>query len=46
MRDIAQWRSQYHQCPVILGSATPSLESYARAEKNVYEFIIFTKSGE
>ena len=32
-RDIAQWRSQYHQCPVILGSATPSLESYARAEK-------------
>ncbi|MEJ7474718.1 primosomal protein N', partial [Staphylococcus saprophyticus] len=38
-RDIAQWRSQYHQCPVILGSATPSLESYARAEKNVYELL-------
>ena len=32
-RDIAQWRSRYHHCPVILGSATPSLESYARAEK-------------
>ncbi len=31
-RDIAQWRSQYHQCP-FLGSATPSLETYARAEK-------------
>lgn len=38
-RDIAKWRSQYHQCPVILGSATPSLESYARAEKDVYELL-------
>ncbi|MEJ7210377.1 hypothetical protein, partial [Staphylococcus capitis] len=28
-----------HQCPVILGSATPSLESYARAEKDVYELL-------
>ena len=32
-RDIAEWRSQFHQCPLVLGSATPSLESYARAEK-------------
>ena len=32
-REIAQWRSEYHHCPVILGSATPCLESYARAEK-------------
>ena len=38
-RDIAQWRSQYHHCPVILGSATPSLETYARAEKDVYELL-------
>ncbi|MEB8087119.1 primosomal protein N' [Staphylococcus pseudoxylosus] len=38
-RDIAQWRSQYHQCPLILGSATPSLETYARAEKGVYELL-------
>ncbi|OMG45092.1 primosomal protein N', partial [Paenibacillus macerans] len=38
-RDIAQWRSQFHHCPVVLGSATPSLESYARAEKNVYELL-------
>ncbi|MCM3282492.1 primosomal protein N' [Staphylococcus capitis] len=38
-RDIAQWRSQYHQCPVILGSATPSLETYARSEKDVYELL-------
>ncbi|NQD98376.1 primosomal protein N', partial [Staphylococcus xylosus] len=38
-RDIAQWRSQYHKCPLILGSATPSLETYARAEKGVYELL-------
>ena len=38
-RDIAQWRSSYHHCPVILGSATPSLESYARAEKDVYQLL-------
>ena len=38
-RDIAQWRSEYHQCPLILGSATPSLETYARADKGVYELL-------
>lgn len=35
-REIAQWRAKYHNCPVVLGSATPSLETYARAEKGVY----------
>ncbi|CEG22431.1 Primosomal protein N' [Planococcus massiliensis] len=39
-RDVAIWRSEYHQCPVILGSATPSLESYARAQKGVYELLV------
>ncbi|HDH4902665.1 TPA: primosomal protein N' [Staphylococcus argenteus] len=38
-REIAQWRSEYHHCPVILGSATPCLESYARAEKDVYQLL-------
>lgn len=37
--DIAKYRSKYHNCPIILGSATPSLESYARAKKNVYELL-------
>ncbi len=37
--DIAKWRSTYHKCPVVLGSATPSLESYARALKGVYHLI-------
>ena len=30
--DIAKWRSKYHQCPVVLGSATPCVESYASAK--------------
>lgn len=37
--DVAKWRSAYHKCPVVLGSATPTLETYARASKNVYELI-------
>ena len=38
-RDIAEKRSEYHNCPLILGSATPSLESMARAQKGVYKLI-------
>ena len=38
-RDIAIWRGRHHGCKVILASATPSLESYARAYKGVYQLI-------
>lgn len=38
-RDVAIWRSEYHHCPVILGSATPALETFARAKKNVYTLL-------
>ncbi|MEO4053577.1 primosomal protein N' [Solibacillus sp. CAU 1738] len=38
-RDVAIWRSEFHHCPVILGSATPALESFARAKKNVYKLL-------
>lgn len=38
-RDVAIWRSGFYQCPVILGSATPSLESFARAKKGVYKLL-------
>lgn len=38
-KDIALERSKYHKCPLVLGSATPSLEAYARAKKGVYELI-------
>ena len=37
--DIAIYRGRYHNCPVVLGSATPSIESYTRAISNVYELI-------
>lgn len=38
-RDVAIWRSEYHHCPVVLGSATPSLESRARAQVGKYELV-------
>lgn len=38
-RDVAIWRGKYHACPVLLGSATPSLESMARAQKGVYQLL-------
>ncbi|WP_102346990.1 primosomal protein N' [Bacillus sp. Marseille-P3661] len=38
-RDVAIKRGLNHRCPVILGSATPSLESFARAQKNVYQLL-------
>ncbi|REB09706.1 primosomal protein N' [Sporosarcina sp. BI001-red] len=38
-RDVAIWRAQFNHCPVILGSATPALESYARASKDVYRLL-------
>ena len=38
-RDIAILRSKYHNCSVLLGSATPSLESMARGEKGVYKLL-------
>lgn len=42
-RDLAIWRSKYHHCPVVLGSATPSLESRARAQKGVYELLVLNE---
>lgn len=42
-RDVAIERARFYQCPVILGSATPSLESYARTTKQVYSLLSLTK---
>lgn len=42
-KDVAILRSKYHSCPVLLGSATPSLESMARAGNKVYELLTLTK---
>ncbi|MEK8196867.1 primosomal protein N' [Lysinibacillus sp. FSL M8-0134] len=38
-RDVAIWRSEFYKCPIILGSATPALESFARAKKGVYTLL-------
>ena len=38
-KDIALLRSKYHKCPVVLGSATPSLETMARAKKGVFKLL-------
>ncbi|KOP82086.1 primosomal protein N' [Cytobacillus solani] len=38
-RNVAIKRGATHQCPVVLGSATPSLESFARAQKGVYTLL-------
>jgi primosomal protein N' (replication factor Y) (superfamily II helicase) len=38
-RDVAIKRGEHFNCPVVLGSATPSLESFARAQKNVYSLL-------
>ena len=42
-RDIAILRSKYHNCPIVLGSATPSLESFARAMNKNYELLVMKK---
>ncbi|KRL89665.1 primosomal protein N' [Lactobacillus kalixensis] len=42
-RDVAIWRSKYNHCPLVLGSATPSLGSRARAQKGVYTLLRLTK---
>ena len=33
--DIAKWRCKYHNCSLILGSATPSISTYLTTKKNV-----------
>ncbi|MBP2056929.1 primosomal protein N' (replication factor Y) [Lactobacillus colini] len=38
-RDVAILRSKFHNCPLVLGSATPSLASRARAQKGLYELL-------
>lgn len=38
-KEIALIRGKYHDCPVVFGSATPSLEVMARAKKGVYKLL-------
>lgn len=38
-RDLAVWRAKRHSCPIILGSATPSLESWHKAKSGAYSLL-------
>ena len=42
-RDVAIWRGKWNKCPIVLGSATPSLESFARAGNGVYRLVTMLK---
>ncbi|HGK8673783.1 TPA: primosomal protein N' [Streptococcus pneumoniae] len=42
-REVAILRAQYNQATLVLGSATPSLESRARAGKGVYQHLRLTQ---
>lgn len=39
-RDLAVWRAKQLAIPVVLGSATPSMESWWRAEQGVYRKLV------
>lgn len=41
--EVAKMRQRYHNCKMILGSATPSLETKSRALKGVYKQLFLTK---
>ena len=38
-RDIVMQRAKFHGCKVVLSSATPSCESYAKAYKGIYKLV-------
>lgn len=38
-KDVATFRKQYNSCPLVLGSATPSLESFNKAQIGEYNLI-------
>ncbi len=37
--EVAIWRAKYNKCPVIMGSATPSVESFVRAKNGIYHLL-------
>ncbi len=42
-REVAGWRARYHKAVLLLGSATPSLESYLQASAGSYKTLELKK---
>ncbi len=42
-RDLAVWRAKQAQCPIVLGSATPSLESWQKTKSHQYQLLRLTQ---
>lgn len=45
-RDLAVVRAHLEGCPVVLGSATPSLESYQNAQSGKYDLVRMTERAD
>jgi len=41
-RDVALVRAQQHKVPIVLGSATPALETWHNAQSGKYEMLVLT----
>ena len=37
--DVAEFRARQNHCPLVLGSATPSIDSYKKAKDGVYKLV-------
>lgn len=37
--EVAEFRARFNHCPLILGSATPSIDSYKKAKDGVYKLV-------
>lgn len=42
-RDLAVWRAKQSGCPIVLGSATPSLDSWHKAQSGAYRLLQLTE---
>ena len=42
-REVALQRARIERCPIIMGSATPSLESYYNAQRDDYRLLVLPK---
>ena len=39
-KEVALERCKYHNCPIILGSATPDIMDFAKCQKKIYELLV------